>query len=781
MSSIRSVDEPFRPLVLRALGVLGLETTQTAHATSLWWCVIVAVTIVSNAALLVSQQAAIRLMAPLIGSSIETWSAILGTFLLGIALGNWTSGKLSDRYSSTTLIVAGLLLGSVSIFLMPIAVDCISRSNIFARLSLKGQILSASFLVCLLPGIALSLVTPPSIRSLVQCARDIGSVSGRIFAWGTFGSLLGNYLTGFVLLAVFGVRTIVDATSLALLLLAVIVQVAGGCVKSRRTAASKPVPAESMADGVESEDRGVSSRTISARNSWYPRALAVVIGCSFASGALEGAAFRILAPLVGVSMFLSAGVVGVILAGMASGNALGGMIATRCGSLTALRYSLAACAAGTLAVAPFWKITISNGFLSGLPMIPQVVAWSFSLFFIPAMALGTITPQVIQLTARDLRRTGEISGQIYAWSTIGCIAGIFFSSWFLIESLGAIRTSILCGIVPVLLMWLMSRSDSAQDRNQSRTLSVALLTAGLMLMLVCKSPYDRESKYFSIAITEDVIDQRAVKMLVLDRLVHSAIDLSDPEFLHYPHERVQGDLTRAAAAQARNTQHTPRILVIGGGGYSFPRWLEAQSDLKDVEIDVVEIDPAVTEIAHEKLGLSRDTRIVSIHMDGRQFVKSAPAASYDLVIQDAVNDLSVPWHLMTDEYNQLIRRLLRPEGMYLLTVIDDVESGQFLASAVRTMASAFSEAALLAPQETKALRSRSVFMISGRNQEQTPGLSVPISSSDLWKGVSSAHVFSKAEVHHLLDRWGSASPLLTDDYAPVDILMSSHFLRTRDH
>ena len=776
MSAIRSVVDPLSTLALRLSGVPGLRTPRTARVTNVWWCLIVAVSIVSNAALLISQQVAIRLMAPLIGSSIETWSAILGMFLLGIAIGNWISGKLADRYASTTLLVAGLLLGSVSMFLMPVAVDLIAGSKTFALLSLEGQILSASFIVCLLPGITLSLVTPPSIRSLVQCTDDIGSASGRIFAWGTFGSLIGNYLTGFVLLAMFGVRTIVEATSLTLLFLAVIVHVVGRRVSSRRPAESEAVPAGPIADDDATADLVVCSSTKSAPELRYPQALAVVIACSFVSGALEGAAFRILAPLVGVSMFLSAGVVGVILAGMATGNSLGGKIASRCGSLTALRNSLAVCAGGTLAVAPFWKITVSNGFFSELPMIPQVLAWSFSLFFLPAMALGTITPQVIQLAVRDLRRTGAISGQIYAWSTIGCIAGIFISAWCLIENLGAIRTSILCGIVPVLLMWLISRSESEKNRTATRALSRALLAAGLVLMLVCKSPYDRESKYFSLAVTDDVIDQRAVKMLVLDRLVHSAIDLNDPNFLHYPHERVQGDLTHAAASQARTAGRTPRVLVIGGGGYSFPRWVEAQPELKDVEIDVVEIDPAVTEIAHDKLGLSRSTRIVSIHMDGRQFVKSALAASYDLVIQDAVNDLSVPCHLMTAEYNQLIQRLMRPEATYLLTVIDDLESGRFLASAVRTMGAVFKETDLLAPQETRSLRSRSVFVIAGRDSLPTSHHSTWTDSSAWWTRHSSAHVFPKPEVRQLLQRRSSESPLLTDDYAPVDILMSSHFL-----
>ena len=109
MSSIRSIAEPFGALTLRSSAISGMQKPATADVTRVWWCLIVVVSLVSNAALLIAQQVAIRLMAPLIGSSIETWSAILGFFLLGIAIGNWISGKLADRYSSTTLLVAGLL------------------------------------------------------------------------------------------------------------------------------------------------------------------------------------------------------------------------------------------------------------------------------------------------------------------------------------------------------------------------------------------------------------------------------------------------------------------------------------------------------------------------------------------------------------------------------------------------------------------------------------------------------------------------------------------------
>src|SRR5512143_3248004 len=97
-------------------------------------------------------------------------------------------------------------------------------------------------------------------------------------------------------------------------------------------------------------------------------------------------------------------------------------------------------------------------------------------------------------------------------------------------------------------------------------------------------------------------------------------------------------------------QGAPNVLVIGGGGYTYPRWVDAHVPTASVE--VVEIDPGVTEVVHDYLGLPRDTRIVSYGLDGRQFVQEmAPRGHYHLVVQDAVNDLSVPYHILTKEYN----------------------------------------------------------------------------------------------------------------------------------
>jgi len=114
----------------------------------IWRIVIVAVSLASNAALLICQQVAIRLLAPLIGSSIETWSAILGVFLLGIAIGNFIAGRLSDRYSATNMIAISLLLGAGSVYLMQYIVGILAASSTFVHYPLELQIALASISVC---------------------------------------------------------------------------------------------------------------------------------------------------------------------------------------------------------------------------------------------------------------------------------------------------------------------------------------------------------------------------------------------------------------------------------------------------------------------------------------------------------------------------------------------------------------------------------------------------------------------------------------------------------
>ena len=107
--------------------------------------------------------------------------------------------------------------------------------------------------------------------------------------------------------------------------------------------------------------------------------------------------------------------------------------------------------------------------------------------------------------------------------------------------------------------------------------------------------------------------------------------------------------------------------MIGGAGYMFPR--EFLRDNPQATIDVVEIDPRMTDIAKRFFRLTDDPRMNIINKDGREFLNQAEREKYDVVFIDAYNSLlSVPFQLTTREAVHQIDRVLKPDGLVLFNV-----------------------------------------------------------------------------------------------------------------
>ena len=89
--------------------------------------------------------------------------------------------------------------------------------------------------------------------------------------------------------------------------------------------------------------------------------------------------------------------------------------------------------------------------------ITQVVAWTFSLFFLPMFLLGTISPQVIRLAVPDVAHAGRVAGRVYAWSTAGAIAGTFAAGYLLLSALGMYQTLLAVALVVTLTSLLAAK------------------------------------------------------------------------------------------------------------------------------------------------------------------------------------------------------------------------------------------------------------------------------------------------------------------------------------
>jgi spermidine synthase len=221
----------------------------------------------------------------------------------------------------------------------------------------------------------------------------------------------------------------------------------------------------------------------------------------------------------------------------------------------------------------------------------------------------------------------------------------------------------------------------------------------------------------------------------------------------------------ATAYQAQRHDRL-RALFIGGGGYTFPRYMEAV--YPGSELHVVEIDPGVTQVAYDALGLSPDTAVVTHNQDARLFLARPPTQAYDVILGDAFNDFSAPYHLTTREFNERVRAWLADDGLYLVNIVDGPRA-DFVRAFVHTMRQTFRHVYLAPTNATWRRAPRSTFVVVAANKP----LDLTVLESANSRGDQSylaRLVLSESEVDALLAQGRLVT--LTDRYAPVDQMLA---------
>jgi spermidine synthase len=274
-----------------------------------------------------------------------------------------------------------------------------------------------------------------------------------------------------------------------------------------------------------------------------------------------------------------------------------------------------------------------------------------------------------------------------------------------------------------------------------------------------------ETNYFCIKVYEEDKEGEPVRILVLDRLVHSYSSLTNPRKLVYGYEQVYAEAT---AYQARR-RNPLKALFIGGGGYTFPRYMAAV--YPGSTLDVIEIDPGVTEVAHDLLGLARDSKVASYNEDARMFLKRPPTVKYDLVMGDAFNDYSVPYHLTTREFNERVAAWLAEDGLYMVNMIDGPRR-DFLRAYVNTMAQTFANVYVIPAVRAWQASPRVTFVVIASRRPLDLAALRAVDAGD-GEAMLAGMLLDRAATEALLAEGQRVT--LSDRYAPVDQMLAPVF------
>jgi MFS family permease len=506
--------------------------------------------------------------------------------------------------------------------------------------------------------------------------------------------------------------------------------------------ARRPVPAGGEAGpgpGALTRDRGRAGET-GGVNALFARIVVLVAGAAIL--VVETLATRLVAPYVGLTLESTTAVIGVALAGIAAGAALGGRWADQLPPRRVAAGALAVGGLGVLAVRPL--VRVLGPALGPGPLAAVLLVAASTLVSVTALAM--VTPAVTRARLQSVDGSGAVIGQLSAAGTIGSLAGTFLTGFVLVALLPTAAILLVTAGACLLLALLTATSRT----RVARTGAAAAVLAAALVAVPGRCDADTVHHCASVQV------EGSTRVLVLDDLRHSAVDLADPARLQFAYTQRFADAVDTAFPPGRRLD----AVHLGGGGFTMPRWLAATRP--GSASTVLEVDRGVVELGRRELGVDAIPDLAVRIGDARTELAAEPTASADLVVGDAFGARSVPWHLATAEFAEQVHRVLRPDGIYVLNVIDR-DPWDLLAAEVATLAARFPHVALLArPDQLAPGGSGNAVLVASDRPLDPAALAARAAARG-----EPGSVVDDARVRELV----RDAVVLTDDFAPVDQLL----------
>lgn len=646
-----------------------------------------AIVFCASVCIMVVELTASRLIANYVGNSLYTWTSVIGVVLAGISIGNYLGGWLADRFPPQKLLAWLFLASGLLTFSILLLNNLAATTQRPEWINWQFWVMLVVAWVFFLPALSLGTISPVTASMALRRSAKTGVTVGNIYACGALGSIFGTFLTGFWLIGEFGSRQVIWMTSGVLVVMAALV--AGG-QRVFRAVALVGVLQMIVHYGIFSSATGQQVSKIS-------RAIAGI------RSGWQTTPARFNADQKAMSAASKKNDEAALLAAR-------GRNAWRKERKQA-EDEWADWGARLGTQMHVFGLTLALRRDDPRQYNDESDYFSINIADLPSEngVVKVLTQDHLVHSYYDARNPTKLHyeyEQIYAAVTERAAA-----QW-------KRRTAVDMAWIPDDKFLAALPPHVKYDRRTKRLAIQGTMEFGQFRRLLSIGPYaafwqalfsawEQASGDWNLAM-QRIGNVIAVPLPRLpkgvtfpadltarvhyDRVLKSIVCSAPFTFKELLSLLAQGEMQAyvEAAWELYNRSRQTSTLFIGGGGFIFPRWIEATFP-NEPRIDVAEIDPAVKLAAEKQLGLPTEygppadgKTYVRTHVgDARKFVDDQvranrkrvaagqPPVTYDFVYGDAFNDLSVPWHLTTLEYSTRISQLLTPEeGVYLVNLMD---------------------------------------------------------------------------------------------------------------
>ncbi len=503
----------------------------------------------------------------------------------------------------------------------------------------------------------------------------------------------------------------------------------------------------------------------------HPRFLALAV---FTGGmttlAVELAAARLLGNVFGTSNLVWANIIGLILIYLTAGYFIGGRWADRSPNPVTF-YTLLTWAAFTSGVAPlvarpvllfaaraveaFDAAVMGGSFLSVLV-----------LFSVPITLLGCVSPFAIRLALTDSRHAGQVSGRMYAISTLGSIVGTFTPTLWLIPTLGTLRTFMLFSgllmLVALVGLWRVDR------RRALLSLWMPVVVAVLAVFALRGSlrPLDglleeRESEYNFI----QVVERGGTRFLLLNegQGIHSIYNPANLETFGTWDFFLVAPLFNAPP---RAPEQVQSLALVGlAAGTISKQYTHVYGP---IPIDGIEIDPGIVDVGRRYFDMTEPNLNVIVQ-DGR-WALARSDNTYSVIGVDAYRLPYIPWHLTTREFFTEAYDHLSADGVLVINVGRTFTDRRLIEAMVGTLESVFASVHVVdVPDTFNSILFATVQPTTADNLRANYAL-MDAATPALLRSAAGRAIAN-------LQPTPASDIVFTDDWAPVEQLTNSIVLR----